>query len=112
MCGTVAWLRKRRDDEQFDLAAWFPSLKHSRSRVAGFLYLPIFGQRKFCWIFHSRSCNEIHLCHQFPANLHFVVWMDNELRLTVRIDKALAIVVEIHLETIDGEMYQISIIND
>jgi fucose permease len=31
-----------RDDEQFDLAAWFPSLKHSWSRVASFyifLYL-------------------------------------------------------------------------
>ena len=25
-----------RDDEQFDLAAWFPSLKHSWSRVASF----------------------------------------------------------------------------
>ena len=42
MCGTVAWLQECRDDEQFDLAAWFPSLKHSWSRVASFyifLYL-------------------------------------------------------------------------
>jgi hypothetical protein len=36
MCGTVAWLRKRRDDEQFDLAAWLLSLKYSWSRVASF----------------------------------------------------------------------------
>jgi len=30
MCGTVAWLQGNtyRDDEQFDLAAWFPSLKY------------------------------------------------------------------------------------
>jgi hypothetical protein len=27
MCGTVAWLQQCRDDEQFDLAAWFH--KHS-----------------------------------------------------------------------------------
>jgi hypothetical protein len=42
MCGTVAWLWKHRDDEQFDLAAWFPSLKYCWSRVASFyifLYL-------------------------------------------------------------------------
>jgi len=30
MSGTVAWLEGKtyRDDEQFDLAAWFPSLKY------------------------------------------------------------------------------------
>ena len=30
MCGTVAWLQGKtcRDDEQFDLAAWFLSLKN------------------------------------------------------------------------------------
>ncbi len=28
-----------RDDEQFDLAAWFPSLKHSWSRVASYYYI-------------------------------------------------------------------------
>ena len=43
MCGTVAWLRKRRDDEQFDLAAWFLSLEYSWARVASFLYFSIFG---------------------------------------------------------------------
>ena len=37
MCGTVAWLRKRRDDEQFDLAAWFPSLDYSWSHVTMYL---------------------------------------------------------------------------
>ena len=36
MCGTVAWLQQCRDDEQFDLAAWFPSLAYSWSRVASF----------------------------------------------------------------------------
>jgi len=41
MCGTVAWLEGKtyRDDEQFDLAAWFPSLKYSWSRVASFYIL-------------------------------------------------------------------------
>jgi hypothetical protein len=28
MCGTVAWLWKHGDDEQFDLAAWFLSLEY------------------------------------------------------------------------------------
>jgi hypothetical protein len=43
MCGTVAWLQGKtcRDDEQFDLAAWFPSLAYSWARVASFLYLVI-----------------------------------------------------------------------
>ena len=31
--GTVAWLWQHRDDEQFDLAAWFPSLKYRAGHV-------------------------------------------------------------------------------
>ena len=33
MCGTVAWLWKHRDDEQFDLAAWFLSLRYWAGHV-------------------------------------------------------------------------------
>ena len=43
MCGTVAWLRKRRDDEQFDLAAWLLSLHYSWSRVASFYIFRYLG---------------------------------------------------------------------
>jgi hypothetical protein len=45
MCGTVAWLRVKAcgDDEQFDLAAWFPSLWiQSWSRVASFFHILIY----------------------------------------------------------------------
>ena len=46
MCGTVAWLRGNTcgDDEQFDLAAWFPSLKYSWSRVASFYIFQYLGR--------------------------------------------------------------------
>jgi len=35
MCGTVAWLEEKSkgDDEQFDLAAWFLSLKYRAGHV-------------------------------------------------------------------------------
>ena len=40
MCGTVAWPQDKTcgDDEQFDLAAWFPSLNYSWSHVGQLLY--------------------------------------------------------------------------
>jgi hypothetical protein len=46
MCGTVAWLQQCRDDEQFDLAAWFPSLAYSWSRVASFYIFLYLGRKR------------------------------------------------------------------
>ena len=103
MCGTVAWLRKRRDDEQFDLAAWILSLKYRTGHVwPVFLYFPIFGQCELCWVFHFCGCDEVHPSHQLSANLHLVVRMHDKLRLPVSIDETLTIILEIHLETVLG----------
>ena len=65
MCGTVAWPQGKTcgDDEQFDLAAWLPSLNYSWSRDGQLLYFSIFGQRKLCRVFNPCCCNEIHLGH-------------------------------------------------
>ncbi len=42
MCGTVAWLQDKTcgDDEQFDLAAWFPSLKYKIGHVWPAFFMP------------------------------------------------------------------------
>jgi hypothetical protein len=41
MCGTVAWLEEKSkgDDEQFDLAAWFLSLKYRAGHVWPAFYI-------------------------------------------------------------------------
>ena len=67
------------DDEQFDLAAWFPSLIYSWSRVDQLLYFPILRQCKLRWVLYPRGSNEIHISYQFTTNLHFIVRMNNEL---------------------------------
>ena len=46
MCGTVAWLQVKAcgDDEQFDLAAWFLSLKYRAGHmVASFYIFVLYG---------------------------------------------------------------------
>jgi len=41
MCGTVAWLQVKAcgDDEQFDLAAWFPSLEYRAGHELASFYI-------------------------------------------------------------------------
>ena len=51
------------------------------------LYFPILGQRKLSRVFHSGCSNEVHLCDQFSANLHFVVRMNYKLLLPVCVDE-------------------------
>ena len=95
MWGTVAWLRSFcRDDEQFDLAAWFHS-QHNRSFSFWLrsVYFFIFGQCKFHRIFHPCCRNEIHKFYMLSPHLHLVVRMNDKLRLTIGIDKTFAVVV-------------------
>ena len=106
MCGTVAWLMGKtfRDDEQFDLAAWFLSflvyLAVSRVDTASFLYLSILRQRKLGRVLYSRGSNKIHLGYYFTANLHFVIRMHDELGNPVCVDETFTIVVKVHLKTV------------
>ena len=75
------------------------------------LYFLILRQSKLCRVFHLCRCNEINLGYEFTTYLHLIIRMNDELRLSVSIDKALAIVIEVHLETILRETYQIGIGN-
>ena len=54
MCGTVAWPQGKTcgDDELFDLAAWFPSLNYSWSRVGQLLFQVLFRIHCVppCWV--------------------------------------------------------------
>ena len=69
-----------RDDEQFDLAAWFPSLIYSWSRVGQLsLYLDIALTIELFLICTSGSCDEVDKFHYFSTHLHLIVWMNNEL---------------------------------
>ena len=52
------------DDEQFDLAAWFPSLEYRAGHCDQLLYFPILGKGKLSRVFYPCSCNEVHLGHQ------------------------------------------------
>ena len=81
MCGTVAWLQDYTcgDDEQFDLAAWFPSLSKSWSRVGQLFYFLILWQCELSRVFHSRGRNEINSGHKFTTYLHLIVRMNDEL---------------------------------
>ena len=114
MCGTVAWLQGNTcgDDEQFNLAAWFPSLLQSWLQAVSFSYFVILGQCKLHGVFNFCSGDEVHLLHNLAANLHLVVRMDDKLRLAIGVDEALAIIVKFHVETVLGEVHQVGIVND
>jgi hypothetical protein len=55
---TVAWLQQCRDDEQFDLAAWFHkhSDRHFFEWWSFLLYFFIFRQSKLHRIFNTCCC--------------------------------------------------------
>ena len=102
MCGTVAWLQVKAcgDDEQFDLAAWFPSLEYRAELVTSwpaFIFL-VLRQRELSRVFDPRSGDEIDISDKFTANLHLIVRMDNKLRLPVSIEKTFTVIVKIHLK--------------
>ena len=44
------------------------------------LYFPIFGERKLSRVFHLCSSDEVDFGYKFPANLHFIIRMDDKLR--------------------------------
>ena len=96
-----------RDDEQFDLAAWFLSpiwrLHHFDGAVVS--YFNIAFPIEFLFVCTSGCRNEVHKFYNLATNLHLVVGMDNKLRLSIGIDKALSIVVKVHLEAVLGEVY-------
>ena len=113
MCGTVAWLWKHRDDEQFDLAAWFLSYINIELVTCGqlLLYLLIFRQSELCRVFYPCCCDKINLGHNLATYLHLIVRMNDELRLAVSIDETLTIVIEIHMKTVLRKYNQVGIGN-
>ena len=69
-----------RDDEQFDLAAWFPSLIHSWSRVASFFsYLYVAFAVKLFLVSSFSSCDEVDEFYNLATYLHLIVGVDDEL---------------------------------
>ena len=113
MCGTVAWLQVK-PVEMMSNSTLPLGFLHSNTELVTcgqLLCFPILGKGKLSRVFDPCSCNEVHLRHKFTTDLHLVIWMDDELRGAIGIDKALAIIVEIHLETVLGEANQIRIFN-
>ena len=50
------------------------------------------------------------MSHYFATNLHHIVWMNYELRLSVSIEEAFTIIIKIHLETVLWKTNQVGII--
>ena len=92
-----------RDDEQFDLAAWFPSLsKATASLFSGavvLFYLDVTLSVELFLISPFGGSNEVYELHYFTTHFHLIVRMHDKLRCSIRIDKALTIVVKFHLKT-------------
>ena len=104
---TVAWLQVK-PVEMMSNSTLPLGFLHSNTELVTcgqLLYFPILGKGKLSKVFYLCSCNEVHLGHQFAADLHFVIWVNDELRDAISIDKALGIIVEIHLETVLGKSY-------
>ena len=95
------------DDELFDLAAWFHKHSDRHSiKSGGRFYFLILRQSKFHWVFNSCCSYEINEFNMLTTYFHLVVWMNNKLRYAICIDKALAIVIQIHLESCFGESHK------
>ena len=95
-----------RDDEQFDLAAWFPSLKYTAGHVWPALFISWCIASRWTLSCLSYGCSDkVDQLHDLTTHFHLIVRMNDKLRQAISIDEALAIVVEIHLETIFGKTY-------
>ena len=70
-----------RDDEQFDLAAWFLFTLDTELVTCGqlLLYLDISFAVELFLVCTTGRCDEVHEFYNLPANLNFVVRMDDEL---------------------------------
>ena len=86
------------DDEQFDLAAWFP-------------YLDIAFSVELLLICPTGGGNEVDKFDHLTTHLHLIVRMNDIFRQSVSIDEALAIVVEVHLKAVLGKANQIYIVH-
>ena len=113
MCGTVAWLQVK-PAEMMSNSTLPLGFLHSNTELVTcgqLLYFPILRKGKLSRVFYLCSSNEIDKLHHLSTYLHLIIGMNDEFRGTICIDKALTIVVEIHLETVLGKSYQIIIIN-
>ena len=100
------------DDEQFDLAAWFPSLKYRAGHVwPAFSYLDIAFSVELLLICPTGGGNEVDKFDHLTTHLHLIVRMNDLFRQSVSIDEALAIVVEVHLKAVLGKANQIYIVH-
>ena len=76
--------------------------------VVGFYFYKTLAVELF-FVRSAGSSDEIYQLHDLSTDLHLIIRMNYELRLPVSIDEALAIVIEVHLETVLGESYQVGI---
>ncbi len=79
MCGTVAWLQGKAcgDDEQFDLAAWFPSLAYSWSLDQLYLFMRQVSEKIFVFfLFVSKIIAIFALDHRLNGlNVRLARWL-------------------------------------
>ena len=70
-----------RDDEQFDLAAWFPSLIYPTVSLCGRVgfYFHVSSAIKLFLVCPACCGNEINQFDNLSTHFHFVVWMNDEL---------------------------------
>ena len=97
-----------RDDEQFDLAAWFPSLIQPALSLCGgvVFYFGVASAVELLLVSPACGCDEIHFGYSISVYLHLVIRMNNELRLAIGIYETFAIVVELHRKAILWKGYQ------
>ena len=82
-----------RDDEQFDLAAWFLFTLDTELVTCGqlLLYFDISLAIELFFISSASGCNEVDKLDYLTTYFHLIVRMDYELRLSVSIDEAFTI---------------------
>ena len=75
-----------------------------------FSYLDIAFPVELLFVRSFGGCDEIDKLYHLSTHLHLIVGVNDKLRQSVSIDKALTIIVEVHLKAVLGKAYQICIV--